>query len=105
MQHMEAGKINSIINKKDAIADDIINRENPGSVEERTEKIMSKSKEQYEAHKEVDLIIQKARALLLEHGNSRNIPREKLDFEVSGFDDARLLSFCKILEEEKKNSN
>jgi hypothetical protein len=102
---MEAGKINSILNRKDAIEADIIEKENPGSLEERTEKIMSKSKEQYETHEEVDLIIQKARELLGKYGNSESIPENDLTFESSGFDDARLLAFCRIVEEEKSKSH
>jgi hypothetical protein len=104
MQKMEAGKIQSIINRKDA-PDNVLDWKEKKNLEERTDMIMSKAKEQFENHEEVDLIIQKARELLIKYKNSDYIPVEQLVFEQSGFDDARLLAFCKIIEEKKLKSH
>jgi hypothetical protein len=103
---LEAGQINSILRRKQNAEDRIINDEEKASQSEdlieRKEKIMPKVLEQYEIYENVKSIIDKAQELLREYGSSSKIPAEELDFEKSGFDDARLLAFCEV-EENKKN--
>jgi len=101
---MEAGKIQSIINRKDA-PDNTLDWKEKKDLEERTEIIMDKAKEQFKNHEEVDPIIQKARELLMKYKKSDYVPADQLAFEQSGFDDARLLAFCKIIEEKKLKSH
>jgi hypothetical protein len=105
MQHMEAGKINSILNRKNTVENNIINKEEEKDIEERAEQIMDKVDEQYESYQETERIIQEARKLLGKYGSSKDIPREEFAFESTGFDDARLLAFCKLIEKKNKQGN
>jgi len=52
--------------------------------------------------KETMAIIDKAKVLLDKYGASENIPVEDFDPLKTGFDDATLLAFCEVLENDQK---
>ena len=101
---MEAGKINSILKRKDAIESSAIKNEEDITLKEAKEKIMPKVLEQYEEFKKHQAFFAKAKELMETYGNSDLIPEEELSFEKSGYDEARLLAACEILEKEKMES-
>ncbi len=104
MQQMEAGKINSILKRKDAIEKSLIDSEEQLTLEQAKEKIMPKVLEQYEEFKKNQAFFAKAKELVDTYGNSNLIPEEELSLEKSGYDEARLLAACEILEKEKMES-
>jgi hypothetical protein len=105
MEKMSAGKINSLLLRKDSIETATIQNEGSASVEKRADDIMDKVRDQYKDYQETTSIVQKAAELIADYKNPDSIPEEELNFEKTGFDDARLLAFCRIITEAKKQSN
>ncbi|MCK5416770.1 hypothetical protein KAI92_05080 [Candidatus Parcubacteria bacterium] len=73
--------------------------------------ISKRMKEKFDIFKkqfsEMDInepIIVKAKELLEEYGSFTDVPKSELDIDKSGFDDARLLAFIKVMEEDNRKS-
>lgn len=96
---MSSEKINSIWNKKNYTDRKAFkNLEDKRSIEEIAENLVESIKEEYEMNFEKNKpIIEKAKNLLLEYKRSDSIPEEEL--EKTDFDEAKLLAFCKVIEE------
>lgn len=76
-----------------------MDEKNKGSIIKRAAERMDIFRAQYdELGDKADVVI-KAKELLKKYGSSSNIPVEELDFNKSGFDDARLLAMAQIIEE------
>ncbi len=99
---MEAGKINSILDRQSFAEKNLDRQRGEISLEERVVSVMPKVEEQYDK-KESEEIILTASKLLGEYGCSENVPISVL--ENSDYDDARLLAFCQLVEEKKRTSN
>lgn len=103
---MEAGKINSVLKRKNSIEGNAIKKQQAqgGNLKERMEKIMNKVIEDYKNLRGLDHVRReekKALELLGRYGTGSNIPETELDINSSGCDDARLLAMCRIKESEE----
>jgi hypothetical protein len=99
---MEPGQIDSILRRQGAAEEKIGRTE--GGLRQRVEKVKPKVEEQYARKEGMEEIIAKAKELLEIYQDSSRIPVRALRFEKTGFDDARLLALCEIIEYERWNS-